>query len=269
MILRALPVLLLLSACGAPRAGSNRALRAQIEPTPAWRTEEGRLKIWRDLAEWYVDNNLPAQAIEMVLRLRDHGEDDMALDLLQARALVAQGVPEEADHLLQRLLREQPRHPGVHQTLGIVQADLGEIDKAIKTFRRALELDDSHTPTRNNLGFLLMAHGACEEAVTELEVVLESNPAVARYRNNLAYALVCSGEPARALSLFRSTHPSEADVRYNMGLAYERIDSLPSAELQYREALVADPHHLEATEALARLEAADSPLPNPTPQGAP
>ena len=136
----------------------------------------------------------------------------------------------------------------------------------------ALVAAEAHVPTRNNLGFVLMGMGRCEEAVEELQKVLDADGTNARYRNNLAFALVCQGDGQRALKLFRSTGP-EADARYNMGIAYERLGKFPSAILQYREALAADPEHVGAREALATLESAeaapaasagaDNPLPAP------
>ncbi|HMV65395.1 MAG TPA: tetratricopeptide repeat protein [Myxococcota bacterium] len=214
--------------------------------------DANRIDLWRDMAQWYIDNHLTEQALEMVSRLREAGEQSPELDLIQARVLVAQGVPDEALHLLEQLVPRMPKDARPLQTLGVVYSDLGDYEKAIASLRRAIELEPNNAATHNNLGFLLMGVGRCADATQALERATELDSSSGRYRNNLAFALVCAGEAQRALKLFRSTG-SEADARYNMGLAYERLGSLPSAILQYQEALVADERHAGATEAMARL----------------
>ena len=207
--------------------------------------------MWRDLAQWYIDNNLPIKAMEMVTRLRENGSDNPELLVFQDEPSLHKACPKRRSTCWSR---RRPRCPKIrgHYALGIVLADLGEADTAITTFERALEIED-HIPTQNNLGFLLLAVGRCAEARDQLEAVIREDAATARYRNNLASSLVCTGEPQRALKLFRSMH-DEASARYNMGLAYERLDKFPSATLQYQHALDVDPDHEGALEALARLE---------------
>jgi Flp pilus assembly protein TadD len=237
---------MLLSACSAAQRNTV------LEPIPAWRTDEGRVGVWRDLAAWYIDNNMPMQAMEMVTRLRENGSDTPELLLIQGRALLEQGMTEEARHILRDAASQMPKDPRPLQSLGIVQADLGEIELAIETFKRALERED-HTATRNNLAFLLLTQGECEDATDHFEQVLSSDATSVRYRNNLAFSLVCVDEPQRALKLFRST-TDEAGARYNMGVAYERLAKYPSAQLQYRQALTTNPDHDASLEAIARLE---------------
>jgi len=233
---------------------------------------ERKQSLWREMAEWYIDNHMPEQALDMVHRLREGGESTVELDLIQARALMAQGTPEEARHILEEVVKRYPHDARPLESLGIIYADAGDYESAVTVMRKALVEAEDHVPTRNNLGFVLMGMGRCEEAVEELQKVLDADGTNARYRNNLAFALVCQGDGQRALKLFRSTGP-EADARYNMGIAYERLGKFPSAILQYREALAADPEHVGAREALATLESAeaapaasagaDNPLPAP------
>lgn len=217
---------------------------------------ERKQSLWREMAEWYIDNHMPEQALDMVHRLRESGESTVELDLIQARSLMAQGTPEEARHILEDVAKRYPHDPRPFESLGIIYADAGDYEAAVTALRKALAEAEDHVATRNNLGFVLMGMGRCDEAVEELQLVLEADGTNARYRNNLAFALVCKGDGQRALKLFRSTGP-EADARYNMGIAYERLGKFPSAILQYREAIAADPEHVAAREALATLESAE------------
>lgn len=245
-----LPLVVLAAACA---AGPRSAMRPAIDDAPDWREQADRVGVWRDLADWYLDNGMSTQALDMVRRLRDAGEDTPELDLIQGRALLASGVPGEAQHILEKAAAALPHDPRPLRHLGLIYADLEQIDQALATLERAVEIDDGHAPTRNNLGFLLLSLGRCDEATEHLEAVLAEDATNARYRNNLAFALVCAGEARRALALFRTTG-SEADARYNMGVAYERLDKYPSAVLQYQQSLSVDPTHEPSLEAIARLE---------------
>lgn len=225
---------------------------AFADDRPRAKAEPEKVELWRDMAQWYIDNHMTDQALEMVARLRQAGELSPELDLIQARAFVAQGMPEEARHMLEQLTGRMPKDARPLQSLGVVYADLGEYELAISALQRALEMEPSHAPTQNNLGFLLLGLDRCEEAATALERAVELDATNGRYRNNLAFSLVCLGDPQRALKLFRSTG-TEADARYNLGSAYERLGKYPSAILQFQEALDAAPTHARAKEAMDRL----------------
>ena len=188
----------------------------------------------------------------MVDALHKAGESGPELDTIQARAMLAQGVPSEAVKLLDAAVRVAPRSAGSWDALGLAYVELGRLEEAIEAFGRSVKLDPARAATRNNLGFTLLAAGRCTEAVSHLERVVGEQGSDARFRNNLAFALICDGQPQRALDLFRSVH-HEADARYNMGVAYERLDKLPSAVLQYQQALMVDPQHETAAAAVARL----------------
>jgi Flp pilus assembly protein TadD len=252
--------LALLLSSGAARSG-------EIEEPPSYTTDEGRRAVWRDLAKWYIDNRMPQQALDMVKRVRETGYNDDELVLIQAKALLAQGMTEESRNILEDLHRRRPRDPAVLGTLGIIYSDLGMYDQSVELLTTAATVAPDDAAIRNNLGFVLMGLGRCADAQEHLEAVLALDATNGRYRNNLAFALVCVGEHQRALKLFRSTLP-EAEARFNMGLAYERLDSVPAAILQYREVLAIAPDHAAAKEALVRLGPSDT-NPEPPTEGAP
>jgi len=238
--------------------------QVSTDPIPKWKTETGRHAVWRDLAQWYIENGMAPAALEMVGRLQTEGVSDPELTLIQGQALMHTGMSEEALHVLETAAHELPRDPRPHQSLGIVYTDLGNVPHAKRAFHTALRLNPDDVATQNNLGFVLLSEGECNEAVKHLEAVMAIDATQARYRNNLAFALVCDGQPKRALTLFRSTG-NEADARYNMGLAYERVDNLPSALVQYQHALSADPEHERSNDAMNRISLLS---PNPE-QGTP
>lgn len=248
----AAPLFALLTGASPAWAGKPKGAAGPRAPELSPAEEIDEIALWRDMAAWYIDNHLPEEALAMVARVRERGESNAELDLIQGRALLAQGIPEEAQHVLLQVLPKLPGDPRPLRALGLVHADLGEPEAALDYLLKAVDLAPDDAPTLNNVGFLELGLGRCEEAVGHLERVVALDGTNGRYRNNLAFALVCVGEPQRALSLFRSTG-SEADARYNMGVAYERIDKVPPALAQYQAAVEADPAHAKARDALQRL----------------
>jgi Flp pilus assembly protein TadD len=260
--MRAVSLLLALAAC-APKDPAAIRREADVREAPKWESEAGRREVWRDIARWSIDNGVAGDALDMVRRLREAGEDSPELTVIQARALNAQGLHTEARLALDELLAKQPRNADAHRALGVVLADLGELDRAITALSRSLDLEADDVPTRNNLGFLLLAAGRCPEAVAELERCVTADGSKPRYRNNLAFALVCTGDSQRALQLFRSTATTEAEARYQVGLAYERLDSLVAARNHYEQSVRIDPQYQPALDALARLDEPTPPTPSP------
>ncbi|MCB9666218.1 MAG: tetratricopeptide repeat protein [Alphaproteobacteria bacterium] len=250
-------LVVVLTGCAGARA-TGMKLRPEVEPTPAWQTEDGRKQTWRDMARWYMDNLMPVEALEMVQRLREDGVDTAELRAIQGRALSMQGAHTEAKVVLEEVVRKWPREAEAWEALGVVRTDLGEIEPALDAFERSVKLDPERASARNNLAYLLINQSRCTEAIEHLEDVVAKDSTVARYRNNLALALVCAGDAPRALQLFRTTG-TEADARYNLGAALEREGMTLGAILQYQQALEIAPNHGPATEALARLGPEASP----------
>src|SRR5579872_4760507 len=68
-----------------------------------------------------------------------------------AGVLIELGRFEEAADRLRRALRQQPREPEFHRRLAQCWVRLGEAAKAVRHFRRALEIDPSNSDARSGL----------------------------------------------------------------------------------------------------------------------
>ena len=246
----------LLAVLLASNTASARPIQNRPIVEPAEAPPDGPA-LWRDMAQWYLDNGMASEALSMVARLREAGNDDDVLDLIQARALAATGLPEEALSLLDQVVARSPKLAAAWSVRGVVEADLQHLPEAISALERAISLGADDAGTHNNLGFLLLSAERCADAIPHLEAALATDGTRARTRNNLALALACDGQAQRALALFRSTG-TEADARYNLGVAFERQGKLPSALAQYDAALSANPDHRLAQAALDRLQSSES-----------
>ena len=248
----------LLVGCAGARSTNPKDI---VSPTPAWSTDDGRASTRLELTDALIDSGSPEAALELIARVREEDGGGPDLDVLQARALLHMGLVDEAERLLQRTVRRHRRHGDAWQQLGILLMDQHKPALAVDAFQSAARANPSDAESWNNLGFALHSAGRSEDAVAPLRRALRVDGSDRRARNNLGYALVASGNIDEAWRTFRATAP-EADARFNLALGLELAGDPEGARANYARALVADPEHTEAREALVRI----SP---PTPKDSP
>lgn len=86
--------------------------------------------------------------------------DDM---LSEARGYFINGNYKMAEPILNQMLLQNTRNPEVYQMLATIFYDKGQFSKAIKTFRRALEIDPTYTDASVGLSIILNDLGKYDE----------------------------------------------------------------------------------------------------------
>jgi tetratricopeptide (TPR) repeat protein len=86
--------------------------------------------------------------------------DDM---LSETREYFIDGNYKMAEPILQQMLLQNTRNPEVYQMLATIYYDKGQFSKAIKTFKRALEIDPTYTDASVGLSIILNDLGKYEE----------------------------------------------------------------------------------------------------------
>jgi Flp pilus assembly protein TadD len=246
------PLFLLISAC------ASRSLPSPVAPAPEWTTEEGQERTRIELVESMLDSNQPDAALQLLNQIHAAGISSPELTMLQARALRAIGLQEDAEELLKQLTRRSRRMPAAYNELGILAIDRSAPEEAIPYFERACRLDRDNPEYANNLGFALMTAGRASEAVDVLKDALLADATRLRTRNNLGFALVADGREQEAYRVFRSAIP-EDEARYNLGVGLELRGDLDEAASAYSAALSHNPDNSRAREALERLKSQPSP----------
>lgn len=234
-------------------AGANPAFaRETVSLSPDLTQPEARAQAQLDVLEGLMKGGMTEDALKVATQLRASGMKDARLDLLQARAMHAQGMSDQAADMLRNLTKHQPRDAAAWSALGIVLADMKDTNGAIEALERAHRIAPDDADVLNNLGYLQMAVGQNQRAATLFEAALVQDPSSLRTRNNLGFALSRLERDIDALASFRSAG-SEADARYNMGVACEQRGDTASALTNYQAALTAQDNHPLALAALARL----------------
>lgn len=85
-------------------------------------------------------------------------------DMLQeARESFIEGNYKVAEPLLNQMLLQNTKNPEVYQMLATIYYDKGQFNKAIKTFKRALEIDPTYTDASVGLSIILNDLGRYDE----------------------------------------------------------------------------------------------------------
>jgi tetratricopeptide (TPR) repeat protein len=96
--------------------------------------------------------------------------------LSEALALERQGDYDAALTSYRLALRDQPNDPRILQNMAIAYSKTGRLEEAIRTYRRALELEPTLSGAHYGLGFLLLRRGDADGAAKHLEAFLQTPP---------------------------------------------------------------------------------------------
>lgn len=230
-----------------PGAGSSGAAASAD-----WTEDATRADAQVGVIDALLEQGLYEKALAILAEVRAGGTRDRRFDVLQARALHATGLSPEACELLETHTRVARRDASGWAALGVVLADQGDLPGAVRALERARRLAPEDPEILNNLGYARLAAGDAEEAAALFRASLLRDPSQPRTRNNLGFALARLERDGEALQAFRAAG-SEADARYNLGVACFNRGDRPNALANFNAALGAAPGHPAATAALERL----------------
>jgi protein O-GlcNAc transferase len=152
-----------------------------------------------------------------------------------------------------RVLEIKPDYAEAHTTLGVALRELGQIDGAVASYRRALEIKPDLAEAHSNLGIALQALGQLEDAVASYRRALELKPDFAEAYSNLGIALKDLGQLDNAVTSYHQAlkiKPDFVEAHNNMGLALQELGQLDDAIASYRRALEIQPRFIDALDNL-------------------
>ena len=168
--------------------------------------------------------------------------------LLEASRLNGTGANDQVLHLLAEIEASVPArwHGLVHFLRGAALHEKGELDEAIKAYRKALDDPKYDTPgvAWNNIGITLATKGEQDEAVKAYRKALDDpkfdTPGIAWY--NIGGALAAKGEQDEAIKAYRKALDdlkcdTSGNAWNNMGVALAAKGEQDEAIKAYRRAL--------------------------------
>ena len=133
-------------------------------------------------------------------------------------ALSRLGQMQEAIESYRKSLQIRPDYFDAHTNYGTVLMDMGHVKEATEHYQRALQLRPESYLAHTNLGRVLASSGRYREAIEHYQHSLQLNPDAARTHNNLGNALAATGSPSQAIEHYQRAlqlQPDLADAHYN------------------------------------------------------
>ncbi|MCP3979206.1 MAG: tetratricopeptide repeat protein [bacterium] len=168
--------------------------------------------------------------------------------------LQTRGDLEGAIRHYRRTLELNPPRTAAYNNLGVALQGLGRREEALQTYRRALEYNPHYSDAHFNMGNVLLELGRPQEAVQQFEAAIADQPYYAKAHYNLALVLQRQGRVAEAVEHLRlaiESAPDDAEAHNNLGSVLAGQGRMEQAEQSFRRAVELDPQLHEAHENLA------------------
>jgi len=173
--------------------------------------------------------------------------------------LAQSGRADEAVRLYQLALAVTPDHPDAHFNLGNVYRRDNHLALAASHYQECLKANPRHSSAAYNLGLVFSAVGDLPATVECFRTVVKLEPNHAEGHARLADALVRGGKLADGIASFRAAvklQPDQPRHLYNLGLALANSGAAAEASETITRALKLNPEYAEAHNAMGlNLEA--------------
>jgi tetratricopeptide (TPR) repeat protein len=250
-------------------------VRAKAWATAAERVSEGRKRFPQAPELIALDATIrrergqTAEAAQIIAKLRDEGDNDVAM-LVEVAGYYRRGRQyAEAERALRRAREVEPRNTNVLFQLGAALERQKRWDDAEVFFREALAVQPDSAPILNYLGYMNANRGMrLDEAVTLIEKALALDPESAAYLDSLGWANFRRGHLELAEQLIRKAivqMARNAVVLDHLGDVLERRGRLQEAVQCWEQALAGEDEDDELDQAAvqAKIRTAQTKLATP------
>lgn len=148
--------------------------------------------------------------------------------------------PDAVDvEIFEDIVRREPFNADAHYNLGVVRGQTGDLQGAMQSYRRAVELDPDYFAAWYNLGADHLETGNLHEAIECFDKAIMAKPdfAIAHFMKGAAYDRLDNHEAA-----IRSTRkglefaPDDAQAYHNLGNSYLRLGDARQAVDNFQRA---------------------------------
>ena len=156
------------------------------------------------------------------------------------KALAKKGECEKAIYSYRKALDIDSNSAEIYQSLGDTLVKTGELDEAVIVYHKAIELQPNLWEVHHNLGDIWQGQGRLDEAVVAYRLAIELNPNFCWSHNNLGDVLIKQEKWEEAVEGYRSATRLNPDFHwsyYNLGEALVELERWEEAIGAYRSAI--------------------------------
>ena len=248
----------------APRVTPDREVPAQAAPLPP---SSQRLRAAVPLKDTPLSvPELPAPA--PVISSQDTPQPPpvsatASQHLRQGYTLYNQGNLDEAIRQWRKAIHQAPSHAEAHYRIGVALQERGELAQAITAFREATRLNPDDATTHIHLARACEAEGNTQDALAAYRKALQLIPTSAHVHHRVGHLLAAEGDLTGAMHAWRQTIHLQPDYAYayvSLGQALGKTGQTGEAVAAYEQALRLDPRApfvAEVRQQIARLRTAE------------
>ncbi len=200
------------------------------------------------LISLYNQGRLP-EALVQGATLSAKYQDVASLDNILGVVNAQMGQLDAALRHYNNALSARPDYAEVHNNLGNALGRLGRHAEAITHFQDALQAMPDYVAAHNNLGNAFQEAGRYEEAVASYSDALRLKPDYADAHNNLGNVLMDMGKPEDAITSFARAiqyKPGLAQAHNNIGSALRALGRYDEAVHNFAKAIQINPGYANA-----------------------
>jgi tetratricopeptide (TPR) repeat protein len=141
--------------------------------------------------------------------------------------------------------------------LGLVLAEKGDSDAAIKAYQESLRIKPDYSKAHYNLGLVLAEKGEVDAAINEFHAAVRIEPNYMKAHSNLGLTLAKKGDLDAAIREYTTAlliSPDDKITHYLLGCAFEIKGELDAAIREYQAALRISPNDTNARNNLGRVQ---------------
>ena len=170
-----------------------------------------------------VAANRPAEAVDAARAALRRDERFVPAMIVMAKANLRLGRNELAQSILEQALAIDASNAEGHFLRGQMYEAEHQLQSAITSYRRAVELSRDYADARMRLGILMLGGANYDEAVQQFEAVARLVPDLMSVHLNLGDAYRSTKQWTKAKAEFDTVvarSPSTVEVHYNLGLMF-------------------------------------------------
>ncbi len=159
-------------------------------------TDSKKGEVLRNMTLIYIENGEDDKAAEVMATARKENPDDISLMQAEANMAYKTGDKQLYNDLMQNIAKSNPNNPEIFFNLGVTNAELGEKEKAIEYYEKAIELKPDYAAALINLAVLKLSK--------EQEIVEEMNGLGTSREDNAKYEKLKSAR----LEMYKDVRPN-------------------------------------------------------------
>ena len=200
------------------------------------------------IIELYSSGNITEALVSIKALISQHPNESL-LHNMNGVFYRATGDLEMAVKHFKKALVIKPDFADAHYNLGLTLQELNQLDAAIKSYQVTLALQNNYVKAYNNLGIIYKEHGQMKDAVKSYEKAIALQPEYAEVHNNLGITLQEMGQLDEAVNCYEKAlgiQPDYVEVHNNLGNTLNLLGQNDRALNSYKHVLSFNPDSADA-----------------------